>query len=124
MSKRYDAQVLVIPFGGQSALTVVFRQDKTGHILHATTGDCSSSITVANGRIQATRHAQSGDWLVALPATDVETLYATLYHKSATEVTKDTVPDAPSAVAFLFDAGTGSSFSDLLPTLNGRVLTE
>lgn len=124
MSKHYDAQLLVIPFGGQTALTVVFRQDKTGNILHATTGDCTSSITVANGRIQATRHAQSGDWLVAIPATDVKTLYGTLYHKSAVEVTKDTVPDAPSAVAFLFDAKTGASFSDLLPTLNGRVLVE
>jgi len=124
MSKRYDAQTLVIPYGGQTALTVVFRQDKTGHILHATTGDCTSSITVANGRIQATRHPQSGDWLVSIPATDVKTLYGTLYHKLATEVTKDTVPDAPSAVAFLFDARTGSSFSDLLPTLNGRVLVE
>lgn len=124
MSKRYDAQTLVIPYAGQTALTVVLRQDKTGHILHATTGDCTSAITVANGRIQAVRHAQSGDWLVSIPATDVKTLYATLYHKSAAEVTKDTVPDTPSAVAFLFDANTGSSFSDLLPMRNGRILVE
>lgn len=124
MSKRYEAQVLVIPFGGQTALTVVLRQDKTGHILHATTGDCTASIPFASGRIQATRHAQSGDWLVLIPATDVKTLYGTLYHKSLAEVTKDTIPDTPSAAAFLFDASTGSSFSDLLPIRNGRVMTE
>jgi len=124
MAKTYESKVLVIPFGGEANLTVVFRQDKTGNILHATTGDCSASVTFANGRITAARHPQSGDWLVAIPATDIKTLYGTLYYAAAATVSKDTSPDAPNAIAFLFDMKTGASFSDMLPTFNGRVLVE
>jgi hypothetical protein len=124
MAKKYESKVLVIPFGGETALTVVFRQDKTGNVLHATTGDCSASVTFANGRIAATRHPQSGDWLVAIPATDVKTLYGTLYYAAIGDVNKDTSPDAPNAIAFLFDMKTGASFSDLVPMLNGRILVE
>jgi hypothetical protein len=124
MAKKYDSKVLVIPFGGEAALTVVFRQDKTGNVLHATSGDCSSSVTFANGKITAARHPQSGDWLVTIPASDIKTLYGTLYYAAAAAVDKDTVPDAPSATAFLFDTLRGVSFSDILPTFNGRVLVE
>lgn len=124
MSKTYENRLLVIPFGGEDDLTVVFRQDKTGNVLHATTGDCSASIPFANGRIVATRHLQGGDWLVAIPATAIKTLYGTLYYLPASAVSKDTPPEAPHAIAFLFDTKNGASFSDMLPTLNGRVLVE
>jgi hypothetical protein len=124
MSKTYENRVLVIPFGGEAALTVVLREDKTGNVLHATTGDCSASVTFAQGRIAATRHPESGDWLVPIPATDIKTLYGTLYHAEATGVTKDTTPDAPNAIAFMFDMKIGASFSDLVPMLNGRILVE
>jgi len=58
MSKNYENRLLVIPFGGETHLTVVLRQDKAGNVLHATTGDCSASVTFAQGRIAATRHPQ------------------------------------------------------------------
>jgi len=61
---------------------------------------------------------------VAIPATDVKTLYGTLYYAAAAAVDKDTSPDAPNAIAFLFDMKTGASFSDTSPMLNGRVLVE
>jgi hypothetical protein len=124
MSKRYANRVLVIPYGGEDALTVVFREDKTGNVLHATSGDCSASIPFADGRIAATRHPESGDWRVAIPATDVKTLYGTLYYVPAIDVDKNTSPDAPNAIAFLFDTKSGASFSDMVPQLNGRVLVE
>ena len=124
MAKTYENRLLVIPFGGESALTAVFRAEKSGNVLHATTGDCSASIPFANGRIAATRHPQSGDWLVAIPSTDIKTLYGTRYAAALVDVTKDTVPTAPAAAAFLFDTKHGGSFSDLVPTLNGRVLVE
>ena len=124
MSKRYDSQTLVIPFGGEAALTVVLRQDKTGHVLHATTGECTPSVTFVQGRIAAVRHPQGGDWLVPIPATDVKSLYGTLYYAAAGSVTKDTEPDTPNAVAFLFDTKSGAAFSDLVPMLNGRILVE
>jgi hypothetical protein len=124
MSKRYDAQTVVIPFGGEAALTVVLRQDKTGHVLHAVSGDCSAGITFAQGRITAVRHPQSGDWLIPIPATDAKSLYGTLYYAPAATITKDTEPDTPNAVAFLFDAKSGAVFSDLVPMLNGRILVE
>ena len=124
MSKRYANRVLVIPYGGEDALTVVFREDKTGNVLHATSGDCSAAIPFADGRIAATRHPESGDWRVAIPATDVKALYGTLYYVPAIDVDKNTSPDAPNAIAFLFDMKTGVSFSDMLPLLNGRVLVE
>ena len=124
MSKRYANRVLVIPYGGEDALTVVFRQDKTGNVLHATSGECAASVTFAQGRIAATRHPESGDWRGMIPATDVKTLYGTLYYAPVVDVDKNTAPDAPNAIAFLFDMKTGASFSDMLPTLNGRVLVE
>ena len=124
MSKRYANRVLVIPYGGEDALTVVFREDKTGNVLNATSGECAASVTFAYGRIAAARHPESGDWRVTIPATDVKTLYGTLYYAPAIDVDKNTAPDAPNAVAFLFDMKTGASFSDMLPTLNGRVLVE
>ena len=124
MSKRYANRVLVIPYGGEDALTVVFREDKTGNVLHATSGDCSAGIPFADGRIAATRHPESGDWRVAIPATDVKTLYGTLYYVPAIDVDKNTSPDAPNAIAFLFDTKSGASFSDMVPQLNGRVLVE
>ena len=124
MSKRYESQTLILPFGGESALTVVFRQDKTGDVLHAVSGDCSASIAFADGRIAAIRHPQSGDWQVSVPATDIKTLYGTLYAAAVADVHKDTVPTAPTAVAFLFDTKRGIAFSDLVPTFNGRVLVE
>jgi len=121
---RYASRTLIIPYGGQPNLTVVFRQDKTGNVLHATSGDCSASVTFAQGRIAATRHPQSGDWQVTIPGTDVRTLYGTVYDAAASAVTRDTVPDAPGTDAFLFDMKFGASFSDLVPTFNGRVLVE
>ena len=124
MSKRYENRMLVIPYGGEDALTVVFRQDKTGNVLHATSGECAASVTFAQGRIAATRHPESGDWRVVIPATDVKTLYGTLYYAPVVDVDKNTAPNAPNAIAFLFDMKTGASFSDMLPTLNGRVLVE
>ena len=124
MSKTYDSQTLVIPYGGQSHLTVVFRAEKSGDVLHATTGECSGSVSFANGRIAATRHPESGDWLVAIPATRIKTLYATLYAAAVGEVTRDTVPDRPDAAAFLYDMHSGASFSDVVPLRNGRVLVE
>jgi len=124
MAKTYDSKVLVIPFGGEADLTVVFRQDKTGNVLHATTGDCTASVTFTQGKITATRHPQSGDWLIAIPATDIKTLYGTLYYAAASSITKDSSPDAPNAIAFLFDTKRGASFSDMLPTFNGRILVE
>ena len=124
MSKRYENRMLVIPYGGEEALTVVFRQDKTGNVLHATSGECAASVTFAQGRIAATRHPERGDWRVVIPATDVKTLYGTLYYVPAIDVDKNTAPDAPNAIAFLFDMKTGVSFSDMVPQLNGRVLVE
>ena len=124
MPKRYENRMLVIPYGGEDALTVVFRQDKTGNVLHATSGECAASIPFADGRIAATRHPESGDWRVVIPATDVKTLYGTLYYAPVVDVDKNTAPDAPNAIAFLFDMKIGASFSDMLPTLNGRVLVE
>ena len=124
MSKTYENRLLVIPFGGETHLTAVLRQDKTGNVLHATTGDCSASVTFVQGRIAATRHPQSGDWVVAIPATDIKTLYGTVYYAAASGVTKDTAPDAPNAIAFMFDMKIGASFSDLVPMLNGRILVE
>lgn len=124
MSKRYESRMLIIPYGGEDALTVVFREDKTGNVLHATSGECAASVTFAQGRIAATRHPESGDWRVVIPATDVKTLYGTLYYAPVVDVDKNTAPDAPNAIAFLFDLKTGASFSDMLPTLNGRVLVE
>ena len=122
MSKRYENRQLVIPYGGQDYLTVVFREDKTAHVLHATSGDCSDSIPFADGRIAATRHPESGDWRVPIPATDIKTLYGTVYYAAVADVDKHTLPDAPNAIAFLFDMKIGASFSDLLPTFNGRIL--
>lgn len=87
-------------------------------------GDCDASVTFAQGRIAATRHPESGDWLIQLPATDVKTLYATLYYRALAEVDKETTPDEPKALAFLFDASRGVSFSDLLPVINGRVAVD
>ncbi len=124
MSKNYKNRLLVIPFGGETHLTVVLREDKAGNVLHATTGDCSASVTFAQGRIAATRHPQSGDWLVPIPATNIKTLYGTVYYAAASGVTKDTAPDAPNAIAFMFDMKIGASFSDLVPMLNGRILVE
>lgn len=122
--KPYDTRMLVIPFGGELALTAVFREKATGNVLHATEGDCSPSITFAQGRAAAVRHPQSGDWMIAIPAARVKTLHGTLYSAAASGVTKDTAPDARNANAFLFDMKTGASFSDMLPMLNGRVLVE
>ena len=124
MSKRYESRTLVIPYGGEDHLTLVFRADKAGDVLHATSGDCSASITFANGRIEATRHPQSGDWLVAIPATDIKSLYGTLYYAPVGDVDSNTAPDAPNAIAFLFDMKSGASFSDMVPMLNGRILVE
>lgn len=124
MSKTYESRLLVIPYGGESHLTVVFRQDKTGNVLHGVNGDCSASISFADGRIAAVRHPESGDWLVTIPATNIKTLYGTLYYAAIGDVTKDTSPDAPNAIAFLFDTKSGASFSDMVPMLNGRVLVE
>ena len=124
MSKRYKDRVLVIPYGGEDHLTVVFRGDKTGHVLNATNGECSESVTFANGRIAATRHAQSGDWIVAIPDTDIKSLYGTMYHAPVGDVDNNTVPDTPNATAFMFDMRIGSSFSDMLPMASGRVLVE
>ncbi len=124
MSRKYENRTLIIPYGGEEYLTVVFRQDKTGNVLHATSGDCSAGIPFADGRIAATRHPESGDWRVAIPATDVKTLYGTLYYAAIGDVDKNTSPDAPNAIAFLFDTKSGASFSDMVPMLNGRVLVE
>ena len=122
MSKRYENRQLVIPYGGEDYLTVVFREDKTGNVLHAVSGDCSVTVPFADGRIAATRHPESGDWRVPIPATDIKTLYGTVYYAASGDVNKDIAPDAPNAIAFLFDMKIGASFSDLLPTFNGRVL--
>lgn len=122
--KHYGNRLLVVPYGGESNLTVVFREHQTGNVLNGSNGDCDASVTFAQGRIAATRHPESGDWLIQLPATDVKTLYGTLYYRALAEVDKETTPDEPKASAFLFDANSGVSFSDLLPILNGRVLVE
>jgi hypothetical protein len=124
MAPRYESCLLVIPFGGETDLTVVFREDKTGNVLHATSGDCSASIPFANGRIAAIRHPQSGDWRVQIPPTNIKTLYGTLYGAAIGNVDKDTVPESPKGMAFRVDVKTGATFSDLLPTLNGRVRVE
>lgn len=124
MAKRYPAQKLLIPYAGQPALTAVLRDEKTGNVLHAVSGDCQSSVSFADGRISASRHPQSGDWVVIIPATDIKTLYGTLYHKPASEVIKDTVPDSPSAAAFLFDTADGCVFTDAVPTRNGKIRVE
>lgn len=122
--KPYDTRMLVIPFGGEPALTAVFREKATGNVPHATEGDCSPGITFAQGRAAAVRHPQSGDWLIAIPAARVKTLHGTLYSSVASGVTKDTAPEARNANAFLFDMKSGASFSEMLPMLNGRVLVE
>lgn len=121
IEKRYSSKVLVIPYNGESNLTVVLREYGTGNVLDATTGDCDDTITFAQGCIEATRHAKSGDWLVVVPATDVKTLYGTIYKLAAASVTKNSTSDLPG---FLFDSKYGIVFSNTVPTFNGRVLVD
>ena len=122
--KYYGNRLLVIPYGGESNLTVVFREHQTGNVVNGSNGDCNETVTFADGRIAATRHPESGDWLIQVPITRIKTIYGTLYYRSPDDVYKETVPDEPKASAFLFDANSGVSFSDLLPVINGRVAVD
>ena len=119
----YAARNLVIPFNGESNLTVVFREFGTGNIMK-TDGTCTAAITWSEGEFdnaeatEIAQHAQSNDWIVKVPETTVRWLYFTYYDAAHGDVAKTTTPDAGP---ILYDAKNGITYTDTNPTFNGRV---
>ncbi|MCE5185039.1 MAG: hypothetical protein LLF76_02815 [Planctomycetaceae bacterium] len=109
---KHQAQTLVIPFNGESAVTVVLRERTTGNILSAADGTCTASTTWAAGAIQATQHSVSNDWLVVIPASYIRECILSIYHATKATVTKTTTPDVAPV---LFNLGTGRTYTDANP---------
>jgi len=113
----YDARTLVVkPFGGETALTVVFRDIKTGNVFK-TDGTSAADTAWADGEFAASQHASSGDWVITFPATNFRTLYFSYYDAAVGAVTAATTPDGTA----LFDVPSGMSYTDASPTADGRV---
>lgn len=117
----WPAKTLIIPFNGETALTVVFRDAKTGNIVHGTAGTSTAATTWDNGEIAAVAHSISGDWMIAVPSVTraFPTLYFTIYYAAPADITKATVPSAPKAT--LYDTRSGKTYTDTVPVSEGEV---
>ena len=108
----YAARNLLLPFNGESNLTVVFRDYATGNILK-TDGTCTAAITWTEGEFdnaaetEIKQHDQSNDWIVKVPETTVRWLYFTYYDAAHGDVAKTTTPDGGP---ILYDAKTGNTY--------------
>ena len=113
--ERFAAKTLVIPFNGESAKFVVMRDKDTGDLIHKTTG--VKTTTWADAALAASAHADSGDWLFAIPAMDYDTLYFTMYDSEP--ATKAVTPSSDSAI--LYSTRVGSTFTDSILSQDGTI---
>lgn len=120
-SSTWPTRTLIIPFNGETALTVVFRDAKTGNVVHGTAGTCTAATTWDSGEIAAVAHSISGDWTVAVPSVtrNFSTLYFTIYYAVPGDITKATQPSVSGAA--LYDTRSGKTYTDTVPVSEGEV---
>lgn len=106
---EYATRTLVIPFNGESALTIVFRNLDSGNLIDADDGTSTASTAWDDAEIEGSLHAASGDWVFTIPTTSVRNLYFTQYAVAKTSVAKTTTPDRS---AILYDPSTGRTYTD------------
>lgn len=109
LAAEFAAKTLVIPFNGETAVTVVFRDLNNGNLIDADDGTSTAATAWGDAEIEATQHAESNDWLIAVPTTSVRTAYFSVFHSAASAVTKTSVPDKS---AVLYDVESGRTFTD------------
>jgi hypothetical protein len=106
----YPTKNVVLPFNGETNMTVVFRDFATGNVLNASTGACTAATTWGDGEFDSAdtseidQHDISNDWVVIVPETTVRWLYFTYYDAAHGDVSKTTTP---TGGPILYDAKTG-----------------
>lgn len=106
-------------------LVAVLYDARTGNLVNATTGACSSSVAWGDAAFvyaaalavgKWSPHAQSNQPVFSLPALAKGILYGLLFFDSASPAKTDTI-----ASSMFYDAKDGMVFTDMVPTREGEV---